>query len=1066
MRIQFLILLIFTLFVDIAKGADTFVIKLNNNDVPVQFCTAPELIAKDLTIEGTFAVTGMKISFSQGYKSGEDELSYSGSIGNIIQTWYPGQGYLLLKGDANTTKENYRDAIKLVTYKNNNSIPTLGARKISITLEDADYLPATGHFYRFVEKSNMTWSAARAEAESVRYYGLKGYLATITSQVENDFIKLKTKGVGWIGASDAGLEGQWRWVTGPEGTEDGGKGRLFYVTGSGPVTGEYTNWNTGEPNNVNGGENYAHITVFPNDPGSSYKWNDLPDSGGTGDYASRGYLIEFGGFPDEPTLELSATLNLQVNTMLFNTGVVPPICEGKSYMLNMADVNAIPATYSWTPVESLSSATVANPYATPVVTTTYTVSGNRGACSSTANYTLPVNPKPGSLLNPIENICKDQPKTLDPGSNPGYTYLWNNGSSTQTITVNAAGVYNVTITTDKGCSLPFKTEVVVHEYPTIDLSNLKSLICGDTKSTIVDITTNVTDYTLTSVDSRANVSGLNVAVTTDGVYPMKFTANHQYCSSHEDFNLSFYKNPKGVLTVNGQLEGQKCFGYNLDAGFTPEGDLTRANYEWDFGGLVIANGIGLNTQVVPLGVSLLKRDLKLTVSQDGCFTTFIKPDILVIPNLSLTSDKNLGCEPLDVVFTAKSEGAIKYDWVFGDSNVVIPGLTPDQKHTYQNSGFYDLKLKVTTGDGCTNEAIVPKMVHVAPIPDVKFSLSPEECLNPGENQIKYIGDIGTANDKYQWDLSGFDPSEIIKDPLQTQGPLVFDLKTKPQATLGLTVKSEFGCESLPGSIVLKRKPDFTISPTLIAGCVPFETQLSGVIKDSDKIDFTWNFGDGLTGSGSPVLHTYEQPDKSYTITLTGKSSVTNCPNVVVGTDILKTYPKPTAKFSMDNKVVYNDKPDVKFTDLSIGNPTTWLWNFGDGATSVLQNPTYHFLKMGHQKVLLEVANSYFCTDTISQNLLVAFDRLFPPNGFSPNAPNSIDREFLLNSEGIVPEGYHFTVLSRWNDIVFEAKDEIKGWDGRMANGTFAPPGAYVWILNFTDFIGRKHQQTGTVTLVF
>jgi len=36
----------------------------------------------------------------------------------------------------------------------------------------------------------------------------------------------------------------------------------------------------------------------------------------------------------------------------------------------------------------------------------------------------------------------------------------------------------------------------------------------------------------------------------------------------------------------------------------------------------------------------------------------------------------------------------------------------------------------------------------------------------------------------------------------------------------------------------------------------------------------------------------------------------------------------------------------------------------------------------------------------------------------------------------------------------------------MANGTFAPAGAYVWILNFTDFIGRKHQQTGTVTVIY
>ena len=64
------------------------------------------------------------------------------------------------------------------------------------------------------------------------------------------------------------------------------------------------------------------------------------------------------------------------------------------------------------------------------------------------------------------------------------------------------------------------------------------------------------------------------------------------------------------------------------------------------------------------------------------------------------------------------------------------------------------------------------------------------------------------------------------------------------------------------------------------------------------------------------------------------------------------------------------------------------------------------------------------------------------------------------------EGYHFVIISRWNDIVFETKGEIKGWDGRMQNGSFAPAGSYLWVLNFTDFLGRKHQQTGSVSLVY
>jgi len=1063
LRILFCILVIFTYFVDIAKGVDTFVIKLNDNSVPVQYCSDPQLIAKDLTIDGTFAITGMKISFSEGYKFGEDELSYSGSIGNIVPTWIAGQGYLLLKGDGNTTKENYRDAIKLVTYKNNKSVPTLGIRKISITLEDADFLPETGHFYRFVEKSNMSWSAAKTEAESATYYDLKGYLATITSSVENDFIKLKTKGVGWIGASDAGAEGQWRWVTGPEGMEDGGKGRLFYVTGSGPVAGEFMNWNTGEPNNVNGGENYAHITVFPNNAANSYKWNDLPDYGGEGDYVSKGYLIEFGGFPGEPEMSLSATLVLQVNTMLFNTGTISAICEGKSYMLNMADLNAIPATYNWIPAETLSSSTAANPYATPKVTTTYTVTGDRGGCNNTTTYTVPVNPKPVSKLIPVENICTGQTKTLDLGLNPGYTYLWNNGSTAQTITVNAAAVYIVTVTSDKSCSADFKTEVIVHEFPTIDLNSLQKLICGEPKSTTVNIPTNATAYTLTSFDGKATTNGLTVSVSIEGVYPMVYKAAiYPGCPVEKNFELSFYKTPAVDFTLN----DQKCYGYNLEAEYLGDADKANARFTWTFGGETIVDGFGRFKETIPLGVNQSNRNLVLKVEQNGCSNSHTLPDIRVIPTLSMSVNNPILCQPELFEFQAmNTETGVTYDWDFGDGNV---GTGSNPTHQYPLSGKYDVQVTVTTNQNCTNTATIKEMVFAAPIPDVAFSLSANDCLDPGENQISYAGLIGSGRDKYYWDLSQFAPSEIINDPLLTQGPFKFDLKTKPMATIGLKVTSEFGCESLQRSFLVKRKPDFSIQSDLLVGCIPFEPTLSGLINDNDKVDkvdFSWDFGDGTTGSGFPTLHTYNAPGKNFNVILNGKSSVTGCVNVETGTDLLKTYPKPIAKFRMDNKIVYNDKPDVKFTDLSIG-ASDLLWHFGEESTSAEQNPIYHFIKMGPQRVTLEVSNTEGCTNAVSDTVLVAFNRLFPPNGFSPNAPNSVDRVFLLNSEGITPKGYHFTVLSRWNDVVFETKGEIKGWDGRMINGTFAPAGAYVWILNFTDFIGRKHQQTGTVTLVY
>jgi hypothetical protein len=176
-------------------------------------------------------------------------------------------------------------------------------------------------------------------------------------------------------------------------------------------------------------------------------------------------------------------------------------------------------------------------------------------------------------------------------------------------------------------------------------------------------------------------------------------------------------------------------------------------------------------------------------------------------------------------------------------------------------------------------------------------------------------------------------------------------------------------------------------------------------------------------------------------------------------------PLPVSSFTMDHSIVYKNKPTVNFSNSGTG-AVNYLWDFGDGTTSSDENPTHNFTEIGPYRVLLKAVSEYNCNDTISHPVTVAFDRVFPPNAFSPNAPNPTDRIFLINGEMIISQGYHFMVLSRWDDIVFEVKDDIQGWDGKMKNGSSAPAGSYLWILYFTDTLGFKHQQRGTVTLVY
>ena len=170
---------------------------------------------------------------------------------------------------------------------------------------DVYFNPDTKHFYQFINAENISWDTAKNEAENQVLQGMTGYLATITSADENEFVYNLISRASWIGASRADNSDEWRWVTGPEGLEDEGQGRYFFhqnVKGGDSVNDEYSNWNqtTPEPNDAySNSENWAYI-------------GDLTGGGaGVDTWANRlisglnhvdGYLVEYGGMPGDPEI--------------------------------------------------------------------------------------------------------------------------------------------------------------------------------------------------------------------------------------------------------------------------------------------------------------------------------------------------------------------------------------------------------------------------------------------------------------------------------------------------------------------------------------------------------------------------------------------------------------------------------------------------------------------------------------------------------------------------------------------------------------------------------------------
>ena len=158
--------------------------------------------------------------------------------------------------------------------------------------------PTNGHYYQYIA-GNISWAGAQMAAAEKSLFGLNGYLVTVTSAEENDFIKPKLGGNGWMGASDVASEGTWKWMSGPE---------------AGTTLG-YSGWSDGEPNNsVN--EDYAEFT---DDSG----WNDLSGAG------DAGYVVEYGG-------EGFGTLGTATLRVVVNAVNNAPTISGVSTALTLA----------------------------------------------------------------------------------------------------------------------------------------------------------------------------------------------------------------------------------------------------------------------------------------------------------------------------------------------------------------------------------------------------------------------------------------------------------------------------------------------------------------------------------------------------------------------------------------------------------------------------------------------------------------------------------------------------------------------------------------------------------
>ena len=321
------------------------------------------------------------------------------------------------------------------------------------------------------------------------------------------------------------------------------------------------------------------------------------------------------------------------------------------------------------------------------------------------------------------------------------------------------------------------------------------------------------------------------------------------------------------------------------------------------------------------------------------------------PTADFTAFNTNGCYPLRVQFSDRSTAGtgnniVSWQWDFGN------GSTSNQQnpfYSYNSSGNYSVTLKVTNDKGCTRTISKTNLITVQPGVKAIFTHSdPTVCRAPATISFTNSS-TGPGVLNYQWDFGDGNTSSAT-NPIHTYG-------TNGSFIATLVVTSSAGCVD-----TLRSNPIFIGAnitefnyPTQI--CVNDTANFTNA-SSPVPISSRWDFGDGGTATTRDTRHNYGTPGV-YTVKL--YNTYSSCADSTSHTITVNGL--PIVDFSASPLSQCKPPLTVNFTDLT-PNSASWHWDFGDGGSSTLQNPSHTYTTYGRFNVKLIVTSDAGCIDSV------------------------------------------------------------------------------------------------------
>ena len=582
-----------------------------------------------------------------------------------------------------------------------------------------------------------------------------------------------------------------------------------------------------------------------------------------------------------------------------NAGEGKTICKGDSATIGTTAMAGI--SYSWSPSAGLNYDTIAQPNASPSVTTTYILTASNGTCSNKDSVIVTVVPQPIANAGSAKTICRNDSVVIGTAAVAGTSYTWvpSTGLNSSTLAqpnVSPSVTTTYTLTASNGtCSNKDSVIITVIPQPTANAGPDKTICKGDS--------TNIGTNAVAGISYRWSPSaGLNYdtiaqpiaspSITTQYILTVTNTATG--CHNTDTVIVTVTPQP----TANAGPDKTVCKGDSTSIGALA---IIGTSYKW-----TPSAGLSSTTDAQPNASPSVTTTYILTASNGTCSNTdTVVVTVVPKPTANAGTDKTI-CKGDSVTIGTTGVAGTSYSWSpsagLNHDTIAQPIANPSVTTTYT--------LTVSNGI-CTNKDSV--IVTVAPQPIANAGANKTICK--GDSTI--IGTASVSGTSYTWSPSTGLNSTTLAQP-----------NASPTVTTTYTLTASNGTCSNKDTVIIT----IVAQPVANAGTSKTICKGDSTIIGAPAvagISYSWSPSAGL--NSSTLSQPNVSPSATTTYTLTASNGTCSNKDSVVVT----VTPQPIANAGPD-KTICNGNSVTIGTSAVAGTSYSWSHSTGLNSSTMAQ----------------------------------------------------------------------------------------------------------------------------------